>query len=203
MRRLKRFAKAKWHDWASRSYPYAYRPIFPLSDWKVNDVGFLEGQEYNGVDWGRHLGEDYVVVPGTPVYAIDKGSVVHSALHATPYPPEAEGKQGSNWGNIIIIAHKNPRTKKAFFSVYGHLGECLVRKGEMVAQGKLIGTVAEGWTMQNGWWKISHLHFAIYTGPWIGVVLPGAHRGDANDRTRLEDWENPTAFIERYNAGLL
>ena len=191
--------KAVWFNWYAKKYPYTPELSFPLEHWEVNDVGFLQDQNYSGVNWGKHLGEDCLTEPGTPVFAIGRGRVVYSALHASSTPPEDEGKKGSNWGNIIIIAHKNPKTDQVFFSVYGHLGERLVTTGEDVERGQKIGTVGRGWTRENGWWKNSHLHFAIYVGPWIGVVLPGAYRNESRRRTKLKYWKNPTRYVQNYN----
>ena len=199
MQGLKHYSKELWFKWCAKSYPYTPELSFPLERWKVNDVGFLQNQNYSGVDWGKHLGEDCLAEPGTPVFTIGRGRVVYSALHASSTPPEDEGKKGSNWGNIIIIAHKNPRTGKVFFSVYGHLGERLVETGEDVERGQKIGTVGRGWTPENGWWKNSHLHFAIYVGPWTGVVLPGAYGKKSKKRTKLEYWESPTSYVQNYN----
>jgi len=53
--------------------------------------------------------------------AVGRGKVVYSACHPG-------SKEKRNWGNVIIIAHKHPKTKKVFFSLYGHLAERLVKK---------------------------------------------------------------------------
>lgn len=180
------------------AYPFTPELDFPLKNWQVNDTKFLQSQAYSGVDWGLHLGEDCDVKAGASVKAIGRGKVIYSALHASKEPPAAEGKKDSNWGNIIIIAHKNPSTKKVFFSLYGHLGKRLVRKEDRVQKSQKIGTVAKGWTRANGWWKESHLHFAIYIGPWKGEVLPGAYREEAEERTKLDDWTAPSDFVKNY-----
>lgn len=179
------------------AYPHTPKLVFPLKKWELNDIKFLEEQNYSGVDWGKHLGEDCKVSPGTKVRSVGRGRVVYSALHSQNTPPESEGKDGSNWGNIIIIAHKNPDTKNVFFSLYGHLGERLKEKQENVSCGEKIGNVAEAWTKEDGWWKTPHLHFAIYNGPWRGEVLPGAFI-ENQERTKLKYWKPPTEFIEKY-----
>jgi len=179
------------------AYPFTPELDSPLKNWQVNDTKFLQSQAYSEVNWGLHLGEDCNTKPGTSVRAIGRGKVVYSDLHASEEPPQAEGKEGSNWGNIIIIAHKNPSTKKVFFSLYGHLKKRLVEKGDRIKRGQKIGEIAEGWTRANGWWEESHLHFAIYIGGWKGEVLPGAYRKGAEDRTKLEDWIAPTEFLSR------
>jgi len=116
--------------------------------------------------------------------------VVYSKLHAG-------SKEKPNWGNIIIIAHKNPKNKKAFFSLYGHLKNRLVKKGDSVKLGQTIGTIGKGNTAENGWWKEEHLHFAIFTGQFPNKVLPG-YWTKKSQRTKLNDWQNPTRFIREY-----
>lgn len=180
------------------AYLYTPKLELPLESWKVNSTGFLQLQSFSGIDWGKHLGEDCITKPGTSVLAIGRGRVVYSWLHASLRSPEKEGQKESNWGNIIIIAHKNPKTKKAFFSLYGHLSKRFIGKGDRVSLGQKIGTVAEGWTRENGWWKETHLHFAIYIGPWKGVVLSGAYR--ERKRTNIRYWTNPTEFIKSYRS---
>jgi len=180
------------------AYPHTPKLILPMKKWQVNDIKHLQHQNYSGVDWGFHLGEDCLIRAGTPVRSIGRGKVVYSALHSSSNPPESEGKRGSNWGNIIIIAHKHPKSKLVFFSLYGHLGERLVEKGDRVEIDQKIGKVAKGWTKENGWWKQAHLHFAIYVGPWRGKVLPGAYY-DGSERTKTTHWVSPTKFIEDYN----
>lgn len=103
-----------------------------------------------------------------------------------------------NWGGIVIVAHKNPRTGKVFFSLYGHLVDLQVSKGDRVEQGEILGVVAEAVTEDNGMWGEAHLHFGIFVGPWMGRVLPGYWSGPTDSRTRLEWWCNPLIFLENY-----
>lgn len=179
------------------AYPYTYKLQNPLKEWKLNGTRHREKQEYGGVDWGWHLGQDSIVKPGTAVNCIGKGVTVYSSMHSVNSPPKEQGQKGSNWGNIIIIAHKNPRTKKIFYSLYGHLKNRLVQKGDGVQIGQKIGEIAAGWTKNNGWWKIPHLHFAIYTGPWKGKVLPGAYHKNSK-RTKIKYCAEPVKFIKNY-----
>ncbi|MBU4369307.1 M23 family metallopeptidase, partial [Patescibacteria group bacterium] len=146
---------------------------------------------YNNVYWGIHLGEDIDRPAGTKVMSIGRGKVVYSDIH-----PGNEKK--GNWGNIIVIAHKNPKTKKSFFSLYAHLKKRNVLKGDNVKLGKVIGTIAKSNTPENGWWKEEHLHFSIYIGPWRYKILPGYWRKDQN-LTNLYYWQEATKFINNYN----
>lgn len=174
------------------AYPHTPKLQFPLNGYKINGRKFKESHcVYSGVDWGTHLGEDCNKRAGAKVRAIGRGRVVYSALHLGL-------REKRNWGNIIIIAHKNPKTYKIFFSLYAHLGERRVFKGYRVKMGDLIRIVGKSNTSDNGWWKDPHLHFAIYTGPWNGRVLPGYYK-KGQKRMKLYDWKNPSEFIKNYN----
>ncbi len=179
------------------AYPYTPKLDFPLKSWKVNSCKFKQQDTYDGKDWGLHLGEDCNIKAGTYVFAVGRGKVVYAALHATKESPKRGGYR--NWGNIIIIAHKNPKTKKVFFSLYGHLGKMLVKKKDRVELGQKIGTVARSYSQANGWWEDAHLHFAICFAPaWRGEVLPGYWREEVKKRTKLRYWTKPTEFIKNY-----
>ena len=195
MRVLKDFLKFLWYEIKSMAYFYTPQLELPLEKWRLNSCRFKQRDKYDGKDWGLHLGEDSNTKAGTPVRAIGRGKVVYSALHATKESPKQGGYR--NWGNIIIIAHKNPKTKKIFFSLYGHLEGIAVKKGDKVERGQKIGNVASSYSQTNGWWEEIHLHLAIYIGPWKGVVLPGYFR-ETEKRTKLKWWIEPTKFIRNY-----
>jgi murein DD-endopeptidase MepM/ murein hydrolase activator NlpD len=171
------------------SYPYTKKLIFPMEPYIVNGPAFGEKCSYDGTYWGVHLGEDVNVPAGTMVRAIGRGHVVYSALH-----PGTSEK--GNWGNIVIIAHKHPTTKKNFFSLYAHMGKRLKERGDRVGCGEIIGTVGEGYTPVNGWWE-EHLHFSVYVGPWKGKILPGYFK-PGQHRTKKSDWVNPSGFIRTF-----
>lgn len=173
------------------AYPFTPKLKFPLKNYKVNSYKFGEKCTYNKVYWGVHLGEDANVKAGTKVYSVGRGKVVYSRLHKG-------SKEKPNWGNIIIIAHKNSKTKKVFYSLYGHLKRKNVKKGDRVEIGKIIGSIGARNTPENGWWPEKHSHLAIYTGSWNKKVLPGYFKkGDS--RTKLSYWQNPTKFIQNYS----
>ncbi len=173
-------------------YPRPARLALPLADYAVNSRPFGEEGVLGGRSWGRHLGEDVLAEPGTPVGAIGDGQVVYAALHPG-------SRRRGNWGNIVIVGHAHPRDDQPFYSVYGHLGECRVAVGQIVKLGEPLGTVGRGRTPENGFWPEPHLHFAIFTGPWEGKVLPGYFR-EEDARTKLEYWVKPSAFVQRYLA---
>jgi murein DD-endopeptidase MepM/ murein hydrolase activator NlpD len=104
---------------------------------------------------------------------------------------------GHNWGGLVIVEHTNPTTGLVFYSVYGHITNLRVSQGTNISHASVVGEVAPGGTPENGNWKLPHLHFAIYTGPWTGKVLPGYAR-PFEGRTKVSWWENPKPFIDSY-----
>ena len=172
------------------AYPHTPKLHFPLDNYKVNSYDFMEECTYDDVYWGFHLAEDINRRAGTSVKAAGRGRIVYAALHSGT-------KEHSNWGNIIIIAHKHPVKKKVFFSLYAHMRDRLVQKGDGITIGQIIGHVARANTSENGMWEDAHLHFAIYVGPWRGKALVGYYRKDQK-LTRRSYWKRPTEFVKRY-----
>jgi murein DD-endopeptidase MepM/ murein hydrolase activator NlpD len=163
---------------------------FPLKNYQVSGAGFGEDCSYEGVHWGIHLGEDVICDSGTEVFSIGRGRVVYSRLHAGT-------SEKGNWGHVLIIAHKHPKTKKVFFSLYGHMGRVFVKKGDRAELGQKIGEIGASNIPENGWWKIPHLHFGVFTGPWNRKILPGYFKKDQK-RTQLKWWARPSEFIGKY-----
>lgn len=93
----------------------------------------------------RHLGLDYGVPAGTPVHAVNHGTV----LLARPLYFE---------GNCIVLDHG-----QGLMSLYLHLSQFSVKEGDEVAPGQLIG-LSGGTGRATG----PHLHLAIR---WQGVYL--------------------------------
>ena len=46
------------------------------------------------------------------------------------------GNQGDNYGQVVIIKHKEP-----FLTIYGHLNKIKVKPGQTIKAGQKIGTV--------------------------------------------------------------
>ncbi len=172
--------------------PLARKIQYPLTDYTLNALGFGVHGIYEGRDWGVHLGEDVLQSHNTPVFSIGTGHVVYSAVHVGSV-------EKGNWGNIVIIGHKHPVTKKVFYALYGHLGTRTKNTDDKVKKGEVIGTVGKSNTPENGWWEEEHLHFSIYIGPWSDKILPGYYKKEQK-RTHLEDWVNPSEFIKKYNS---
>lgn len=86
--------------------------------------------------WRAHLGVDYASPSGTPVRSIGTGVV------------ESAGNLGG-YGNAVVVKHHNGHS-----TVYAHLSQMLVKRGQSVAQGQSIGKVGA-----TGWATGPHLHF--------------------------------------------
>lgn len=79
---------------------------------------------------------------GTPVQASNNGRVAHT------------GNQIGGFGNVVLIKHDN-----GYMSVYAHLDEVSVARGDVVKIGQKIGTVGK-----SGNAKQTQLHFEIRKG---------------------------------------
>jgi murein DD-endopeptidase MepM/ murein hydrolase activator NlpD len=85
-----------------------------------------------------HTGVDLIAVPGTPVLAAAGGVISTSA-----YVPE--------YGNVIDVDHDNGLTSR-----YAHLSKSLVKAGDVVMKGQVIGHVGN-----TGRTTGPHLHFEV------------------------------------------
>ena len=171
---------------------------FPLKEMQNITDDFRQRNVYDKKYWGIHLGIDIGAAADTEVFSIGRGVVVYSKIHPGEFSPDGKIIK-RNWGGIIIIAHKNLKEKKIFYSLYGHLGKRYVKKGGGVEIGELIGKIGKSMTESNGLWDQEHLHFAIYDGPYHAKVLPGYYNEEEKN-TRLAYWQDPLDFIEKYNS---
>lgn len=164
--------------------------MLPIDPYAVTGYTFGQRVRSRKILWARHLGDDIVALEGTKVVCIGDGKVVWSEIRGGT-------KEKHNWGGVVIVEHINPATGLFFYSVYGHLKDLGVQQGEEVSKGVSIGVVAGGNTPENGYWQLAHLHFGIYTGPWMHKVLPGYAR-PFEGRTKFSWWVDPKSFIESY-----
>lgn len=86
-----------------------------------------------------HAGMDFTARVGTPVYATGQGTVIY-----------ADWKQG--YGKCIIIDHGYN-----YQTLYAHLNDYTVRKGQKVVRGDLIGKVGS-----TGKSTGPHLHYEVH-----------------------------------------
>jgi murein DD-endopeptidase MepM/ murein hydrolase activator NlpD len=118
-------------------------PIEYKGELKLRQDGY--GKGYFGAHRNgkrKHNGIDLLAEVGTPVLAARSGRVIN-----------AEKKRGI--GKYVEIRHS-----KGLVTIYGHLSEILVKTGQRVKQGQIIGKVGK---TGNANYKnmLSHLHFEI------------------------------------------
>ena len=110
---------------------------------------FGERESPGGVGSTNHQGVDLAGPEGTPIYATKSGVVtVNSSSRSA--------------GNYITIRHDN-----TYSSIYMHLSRSVVKKGQTVRQGELIGYMGSTGIVTG-----THLHF--------GIIKNGSYVNPAN-----------------------
>ena len=114
--------------------------------------------------YSGHTGQDFPAPPGTPVYAVNSGTVVRSesitSSGSCTALPICGGTRVS-YGNLLVIRLAGGGDVTAW---YAHLSARSVRAGQTVQAGQVIGAVGyEGHVLPKGPGG-SHLHFEIRTG---------------------------------------
>ena len=118
--------------------PVDYRRLSSVYGYRTHPVTGQPNKKHNGVD--------LTAVIGTPVYATRSGKV------------SFVGYQEKGAGNYVNITHDN-----GFLSTYMHLNSYIVKAGEYVTIGQLIGYVGN-----TGGSTGPHLHFGIKkNGAWV------------------------------------
>jgi murein DD-endopeptidase MepM/ murein hydrolase activator NlpD len=149
---------------------------FPVG--KPNAKGYYNAQKFGknnhlGDDWNGNGGGNTDF--GDPIYSVSNGTVTEAVQFY------------GGWGMVIRIAHEwNESGKlKKVESLYAHMDTMLVKVGDSVSKGQLIGKIgnAEGI-------YYAHLHLEIRDG--IGYALGGGYS------INTEGYLNPTAFIKAH-----
>lgn len=132
----------------------AFKSVTPDRGWDGSfqppvkaDISGVFGVQrvFNGSVQSTHQGLDFRVTTGTPVSAINSGTVILAqALYFE--------------GNCVVVDHG-----QGLLSLYLHLSQVQVKPGEHVSKGQLIG-LSGGTGRATG----PHLHLAIR---WQGVYL--------------------------------
>lgn len=115
--------------------PSAGSFLWPVKGKVVKDFSKASGKAQND-------GLNISAPKGTPVIAVNNGVVAHA------------GNQLRGFGNVVLIKHD-----KGLMTVYAHLDEMLVKKGDVVNAGQKIGAVGKSGTV-----KEPQLHFEIRKG---------------------------------------
>jgi murein DD-endopeptidase MepM/ murein hydrolase activator NlpD len=105
--------------------------IWPVEGVITSTFGIRHGRRHDGIDIGAP--------EGTDIRAAADGTVLYA------------GDQQTGYGNLIIIRHAND-----MITVYAHNRQNLVKEGEAVKRGQVIGKVG-----RTGRATGPHLHFEI------------------------------------------
>lgn len=129
-------------------------------------------QVYNGKG---HTGVDFAASIGTPVYSALEGTVIGVAN--TDLAPRCY-----SYGKWIMVKHKN-----GLSTLYAHLSLQIVRNGDQVTTGQLIG-----YSGNTGYSTGPHLHFGVYASEGVRVTnLPGS----VNCKGVLMPLADPKAYL--------
>jgi murein DD-endopeptidase MepM/ murein hydrolase activator NlpD len=110
----------------------------PVRGWKSSSFGTRYDPYYRV--WQLHAGTDFAAGGGTPIHAAAGGRVVQAGW-------------SGGYGNYTCINH-GKRGGRSFSTCYGHQSKILVRDGEYVRRGEVIGRVGT-----TGASTGFHLHF--------------------------------------------
>ena len=110
----------------------------PVNGWKSSDFG-QRYDPYYGV-WQLHAGTDFAAGGGTPIRAAAEGRVIRAGW-------------SGGYGNYTCISH-GKISGVGLQTCYGHQSAILVRVGEYVRRGEMIGRVGT-----TGASTGNHLHF--------------------------------------------
>ena len=186
--------------WQANQIPTADRMDTPMGSENgaltYNAQKFWEMNEKRG---GHHTGDDLNGIGGMntdlgdPVFAAGDGLVIYA------------GEPSPGWGNIIVVAHRDPEGKPVH-TMYAHLHEIKATPHTLVARGEVIGTVGTG----NGFYP-AHLHFearasdgadigAGYTAQPLNRLDPAATVAALHDFSEKGISPAPLAFAKQEDA---
>ncbi|MCE3228896.1 MAG: Chitin binding protein [Bacteroidetes bacterium] len=140
-------------------------------------LGIHTGEDWNGKGGGE---TDF----GQPVYSTAKGKVLAAENYGAP------------WGNVVYIEHhyiENARVKTVY-SLYAHLNEIKVKKGDIVKKRQQIGTIGNG---ENSY--PSHLHFEIRKSNMKDYEVTYWPSSNEKDVQWVKDhYYDPSEFVEMH-----
>ncbi|MEO5914985.1 MAG: M23 family metallopeptidase [Luteolibacter sp.] len=135
----------------------------------------LRSPQHFGEDWNGRGGGDTDF--GDPVYAVADGIVTFAHnVHV-------------GWGNVVLTRHAyrdSTGNVKFCDTLNGHLSEILVKEGQLIKKGQLIGKIGSNFGMYP-----AHLHFEIRLNINIGMQRTNAPADMIN-------WADPTDFINKH-----
>lgn len=139
--------------WAISPYDHFFftRPIAAdQTNWPIADY------RYGGVFFGRnivHTGVDIPSPEGTPIMAAGSGTVVWTGWGLFRETP---GDQSDPYGLAVAIRHDFGYKDQQLYTIYAHMSEMNVIKGQHVEAGEVIGFVGS-----TGATTGPHVHFEV------------------------------------------
>jgi murein DD-endopeptidase MepM/ murein hydrolase activator NlpD len=129
---------------ANRPAPPAARSgggfVLPTNGWQSSPFG-MRFDPFFGV-WQLHSGVDIAAPGGTPIYAVEDGTVIRAGWNG-------------GYGNFTCLGHGS-HAGQGLSTCYAHQSEILVWPGQWVRRGELIGRVGT-----TGASTGDHLHFEV------------------------------------------
>ena len=156
------FNGVKSRPWEGGQYGYVRNP-------KETPAGIVYTRFHEGVDI-KPLYRDYDDEPLDTVRAIDGGVVVYTNSN----------ERYSSYGKYIVVEHR--WSGSPFYSLYAHLNQINVRRGQRVRQGDRLGRL--GYTGPGLNKRRAHLHFEInmmlneHFDTWFDGNYRGTNRHD-------------------------
>src|SRR6056297_421429 len=120
---------------------YAAKPaIRPISQKDEIYISSYYGRRLHPIykRWKMHHGIDYAAQIGSPVYSTGKG-IVKAAYYASGY------------GKVVKVDHGF-----GYLSIYAHLNKYIVKKGDTIGRGQLVGYVGNTGSSTG-----PHLHYEL------------------------------------------
>ncbi len=114
--------------------------ISPITKGKYKITSLFLDEEYRQVFGTDHYGVDYGASSGTPIFAIDAGTVIYA------------GWSTNGFGYLVKVEHQ-----KGVISYYAHCKKLLVKKGDKVYQGQTIAQVGSTGNSTG-----NHLHLELW-----------------------------------------
>jgi hypothetical protein len=141
--------------WALNENDHFYfsRPV------AANEINWpLSAYRYGGTNFGEdipHTGVDIVTPVGTPVLAAEAGRIVWSDFGLFLGIQDVTDP----YGLAVVVEHDFGHRGQLLYTVYAHLSESLVVRGQRVERGETIALSG-----QSGIVTAAHLHFEVRIG---------------------------------------
>lgn len=178
--------------------PWLGRPV-PA---QAANIGPDRFYPYGATGHGRyppHHGVEFVNPAGTPALAVAEGTIVVAGSDDL----EVWGQHLDYYGRLVILRLEARYGTQPVYALYGHLSQVLVRVGQRVHKGEVIGLIGS-----TGIAMGPHLHFEVRVGKntfahtrnpelWL-APLPG--QGTIAGRVTLDGQPVPEALLTFHPA---